>query len=136
MRVADQMADEIYGLHCDIGRLEAENSKLRELLLELYETAQPEAPSMFEAEFADRMRELGVECKQMTTTERLCELLDEREVEHYEHEVPAANCVAFFDGEYWHDCWESVGDEINITFSMTPEQAITATLEAEAGDAE
>ena len=31
MRVADQIADEIYGLHCDIGRLERENAKLREL---------------------------------------------------------------------------------------------------------
>lgn len=30
MRAADQMADEIYGLHCDIGRLEVENAKLRE----------------------------------------------------------------------------------------------------------
>ena len=38
----------------------AENAKLRELIRELYEIAQPEAPSMFEAEFADRMRELGV----------------------------------------------------------------------------
>lgn len=33
---------------------------LEELVLDLYEIAQPEAPSMFEAEFADRMRELGV----------------------------------------------------------------------------
>lgn len=31
MRVADQMADEIYGLHCDIGRLERENARLLEL---------------------------------------------------------------------------------------------------------
>lgn len=37
------------------------NAKLRELVRELYEIAQPEAPSMFEAEFADRMRELGIE---------------------------------------------------------------------------
>ena len=33
---------------------------LEELVLDLYETAQPESPSMFEAEFAGRMRELGV----------------------------------------------------------------------------
>lgn len=41
--------------------LKDENTKLRELVRELYEIAQPEAPSMFEAEFADRMRELGAE---------------------------------------------------------------------------
>ena len=32
MSAAEQMADEIYGLHCDIGRLETENKKLRKLL--------------------------------------------------------------------------------------------------------
>lgn len=40
---------------------ESDVAKLRELVRELYEIAQPEAPSMFEAEFADRMRELGIE---------------------------------------------------------------------------
>ena len=40
---------------------ESDAAKLRELVRELYEIAQPEAPSMFEAEFADRMRELGVD---------------------------------------------------------------------------
>lgn len=44
-----------------VTKMETENAKLRELVRELYEIAQPEAPSMFEAEFADRMRELGVE---------------------------------------------------------------------------
>lgn len=29
MNMADQLADEIYGLHCDIGRLENENARLR-----------------------------------------------------------------------------------------------------------
>lgn len=29
MRASDQLADEIYGLHCDIGRLEVDNAKLR-----------------------------------------------------------------------------------------------------------
>lgn len=29
MSIAEQLADEIYGLHCDIGRLEVENRKLR-----------------------------------------------------------------------------------------------------------
>ena len=41
--------------------LQAENAKLRELVRDLYEMAYPEYPSAFEAEFADRMRELGVE---------------------------------------------------------------------------
>lgn len=31
MRIADQMADEIYGLHCDIGRLERDNAELKKL---------------------------------------------------------------------------------------------------------
>lgn len=30
MNVAEQMVDEIYGLHCDIGRLEVENARLRD----------------------------------------------------------------------------------------------------------
>lgn len=30
MTVSEQIADELYGLHCDIGRLEIENRKLRE----------------------------------------------------------------------------------------------------------
>lgn len=38
-----------------------ENYRLRELVRDLYEMAYPECPSAFEAEFADRMRELGVE---------------------------------------------------------------------------
>lgn len=32
MSAAEQMADELYGLHCDIGRLERDNAKLRRLL--------------------------------------------------------------------------------------------------------
>lgn len=32
MTVGEQIADELYGLHCDIGRLETENAKLRELV--------------------------------------------------------------------------------------------------------
>ena len=38
-----------------------ENAKLRELVRDLYEMAYPECPSAFEAAFADRMRELGVD---------------------------------------------------------------------------
>lgn len=64
----------------------------------------------------------------MTETERLRELLDERGVGSYTHEVPVAVCLAFFDGKRWHDCWESTGGEVNVTFSMTPEQAVEATL--------
>ena len=63
-----------------------------------------------------------------TATDELLTLLKEHGVEHYEHEAPAADCVAFFDGNGWHDCWDSVGEEINVTFSMTPEQVIAATL--------
>lgn len=33
MNMADQLADEIYGLHCDIGRLENESARLRELVI-------------------------------------------------------------------------------------------------------
>jgi hypothetical protein len=58
----------------------------------------------------------------------LCRLLDEQGLEWREHEAPATDCIAFFDGNGWHDCWESVGGEVNVTFSMTPEQAIAATL--------
>jgi len=63
-----------------------------------------------------------------SATDKLLTLLKEHGVEHYEHEAPATDCIAFFDGEGWHDCWESVDGEVNVTFSMTPEQAIAATL--------
>lgn len=42
-------------------QLQEENIKLRELVWDMYEMAYPEYPSAFEAAFADRMRELGVE---------------------------------------------------------------------------
>ena len=64
----------------------------------------------------------------MTATEVLRRMLDEQGVGSYKHEAPAAVCLAFFDGRRWHDCWESTGGEVNVTFSMTPEQAIAATL--------
>ena len=38
-----------------------ENVKLRELVKELYETAYPEYPSMFEKLFLERIREAGIE---------------------------------------------------------------------------
>ena len=62
----------------------------------------------------------------MTGVERLMGLLEERGTGYYRHEAPAADCVAFFDGERWHDCWESECGEVNVTFSMTPEQAMAA----------
>lgn len=45
----------------ELQRLKAENAKLRELVRDMYEMAYPEYPSAFEAAFADRMRELGVD---------------------------------------------------------------------------
>jgi hypothetical protein len=36
MTVGEQIADELYGLHCDIGRLEVENAKLREQVERLH----------------------------------------------------------------------------------------------------
>lgn len=36
MTVGEQIADELYGLHCDIGRLETENAKLREQVERLH----------------------------------------------------------------------------------------------------
>ena len=45
-------------------RLQAENAKLRELVVDLYEMAYLEYPSAFKSAFADRMRELGIEVDQ------------------------------------------------------------------------
>ena len=39
----------------------SEVAKLRELVRDMYEMAYPEYPSAFDAAFADRMRELGIE---------------------------------------------------------------------------
>lgn len=65
----------------------------------------------------------------MSATDELLTLLKEQGFEHYEHEAPAEeNCIAFYDGNRWHDCWESVDGEVNVTFSMTPAQAIAATM--------
>jgi DNA-directed RNA polymerase subunit RPC12/RpoP len=64
----------------------------------------------------------------MSATDELLTILKEHGVEHYEHQAPATDCIAFFDGNGWHDCWESVDGEVNVTFSMTPEQAVAATL--------
>lgn len=64
----------------------------------------------------------------MSAIEDLRRMLDEQGMGSYTHEAPAAVCLAFFDGKRWHDCWESTGGEVNVTFSMTPEQAIAAAL--------
>lgn len=75
LEVAEQLADELYGLHCDIGRLEVENARLRELVrdyhtfLALVELAQPIGhivaahghPTLSIAALDERYRELGVE---------------------------------------------------------------------------
>ena len=45
-------------------QLEVENAKLRELCADIYEMAYHEYPSAFEATFAGRMRDLGVEVDQ------------------------------------------------------------------------
>ena len=54
-------ADTIWQLRDDLQRTNAEYAKLRELVRELYEMAYPEYPSAFDAAFAGRMRELGIE---------------------------------------------------------------------------
>ena len=38
MMMSEQIADEIYGLHCDIGRLEVENAALRQQLADAAES--------------------------------------------------------------------------------------------------
>ena len=38
MTTAEQFIDEIYGLHCDIGRLEVENARLRQQLADAIES--------------------------------------------------------------------------------------------------
>jgi len=68
MTVSEQIADELYGLHCDIGRLEAENAKLRELASGLHKCWVNEGCEGCPMQDGDgwcvrdiRLRELGVE---------------------------------------------------------------------------
>ena len=59
--------DEIYGLHCDIGRLEAENAKLRELVRDMYAVMVTDAANWdvpVPEQFDGRMHELGVEVEE------------------------------------------------------------------------
>lgn len=56
-----QAADTILELRDDLQRANAENAKLRELCSALYKFAYDEYPDSAELNFADRLRELGVE---------------------------------------------------------------------------
>jgi len=47
--------------NADLDRLEAENKKLRDLVRDLYAAAWYEYPSAFEATYAKRLKELGIE---------------------------------------------------------------------------
>lgn len=58
---ADKLREQGERLFDKTLELGTENAKLRELVRDMYEMAYPEYPSAFEAAFADRMRELGVE---------------------------------------------------------------------------
>ena len=56
-----KLREEVIDLRKSSQTYEAENAKLRELVADIYEMAYPEFPSAFDAAFADRMRELGIE---------------------------------------------------------------------------
>lgn len=60
-REHSQTIVELSDAYHSIDQLKFDNAKLRELVRDLYEMAYPECPSAFEAAFADRMRELGVD---------------------------------------------------------------------------
>ena len=70
MTVSEQIADELYGLHCEIGRLENENIRLRELAAKTYAMSNyllarepmllPHVSDRF-VEIDDLAHELGVE---------------------------------------------------------------------------
>jgi hypothetical protein len=55
------LSEYIGGMSDELDNAKAENIKLRELVRDMYEMAYPEFPSAFEAAFADRMREMGME---------------------------------------------------------------------------
>lgn len=64
MTVSEQIADELYGLHCDIGRLERENAKLRELVRIMHSELMSCEDNGYVCgghKFDDRVRELRVE---------------------------------------------------------------------------
>ena len=57
----DQLAEANEKLALVEVRLEAENAKLRELVLDFYKFSFDEYPDSTELNFADRLRELGIE---------------------------------------------------------------------------
>ena len=66
MTASEQVANEIYGLYCDIGRLERENAKLRELVADLAICACGKycygCPHQYDGcDRDERLRDLGIE---------------------------------------------------------------------------
>lgn len=64
MTVGEQIADELYGLHCDIGRLETENAKLRRLCADMHSelvSCEDNGYVCGGHKFDDRVHELGIE---------------------------------------------------------------------------
>lgn len=61
--------------------------------------------------------------------EVLSKLCDEHGLEHWDSEAMACETHVFIDKNgNPHECWESSCGMVNVVFSMTPEQAIAATL--------
>lgn len=57
----DKLRTQLDDVTASLGRVEERNAKLRELVRDLYEFAMDEYPDGAELNFANRMRELGVE---------------------------------------------------------------------------
>lgn len=53
MTTSEQIADELYGLHCDIGRLEKENARLRQELAMRQESKQERVIAYLRQECVD-----------------------------------------------------------------------------------
>lgn len=63
--------------------------------------------------------------------EVLSKLCDEHGLEHWDSEAMACETHVFIDKNgNPHECWESSSGMVNVVFSMTPEQAVAATLGA------
>ena len=61
--------------------------------------------------------------------EVLSKLCDEHGLKHWDSEAMACETHVFIDKNgNPHECWESSCGMVNVVFSMTPEQAIAATL--------